>query len=591
MHKYRTHTCAELNRSHTDETVRLSGWVHRIRDHGGVLFIDLRDHYGITQVLADPDSEVFADVEQLKAEYVICIEGEVRLRDPELVNSKISTGEIEVFIRKMEILGAAEDLPLPVFGEPDYPEETRLKYRFIDLRRKSLHDRIVLRSKVISWIRKRMESQGFMDFQTPILTASSPEGARDFLVPSRLHPGNFYALPQAPQQFKQLIMIAGFDRYFQISPCFRDEDPRADRSPGEFYQLDVEMSFATQEDVFKEIEPVMRGVFEEFGGGKPVTKEFPQITYREAMLNYGTDKPDLRNPIKMQIVSEHFEESGFRIFANLLKVKGNEIRAIPAPGGGSRRFCDRMNSFAQGEGLPGMGYIFWRVEDGKVVGAGPLANNIGSERTEAIRQQLGLDVGDSAFFLGGKPSSFVNVAAKARDEIANELNLIDRNRFELCWIKDFPLFERDEETGELDFSHNPFSMPQGELEALQNQDPLDVLGFQYDIVCNGVELSSGAVRNHKLEILYKVFEIVGYDKDFVDTNFTGMVNAFRYGAPPHAGIAPGIDRIIMLLTNQENIREVILFPLNQRAEDLMLGAPSVPTNEALRDLGLRVVKK
>lgn len=591
MHKYRTHTCAELNREYANENVRLSGWVHRIRDHGGVLFIDLRDHYGITQVLADPDSEVFARVEQLKAESVICIEGEVRLREPELVNEKITTGEIEVFIRKLEVLGEAEELPLPVFGEPDYPEETRLKYRFLDLRRKKLHDRIVLRSKVISWIRSRMEQQGFLDFQTPILTASSPEGARDFLVPSRLHPGNFYALPQAPQQFKQLIMIAGFDRYFQISPCFRDEDPRADRSPGEFYQLDVEMSFATQEDVFQEIEPVMRGVFEEFGGGKPVTREFPQITYKEAMLSYGTDKPDLRNPIKMQIVSDHFKGSGFKIFANLLEVKGNEIRAIPAKGGGSRRFCDRMNSFAQSEGLPGMGYIFWRIEDGHVVGAGPLANNIGAERTESIRRQLGLEAGDSAFFLAGKPSSFVTVASKARDVIASELNLIDRDRYELCWIKDFPLFERDEETGELDFSHNPFSMPQGELESLMTKDPLDVLGYQYDIVCNGVELSSGAVRNHKLEILYKVFEIVGYDKNFVDNNFSGMVNAFRYGAPPHAGIAPGIDRIIMLLTNQENIREVILFPLNQRAEDLMLGAPSAPTNEALRDLGLRIVKK
>ena len=591
MHRYRTHTCAELNSNHTNENVRLSGWVHRIRDHGGVLFIDLRDHYGMTQVLADPDSEVFAQVEQLKAEFVICVEGEVRRREPELVNAKIATGEIEVFIRKLEILGAAEELPLPVFGEQDYPEETRLKYRFLDLRRQQLHDRIVLRSKVISWIRQRMEQQGFMDFQTPILTASSPEGARDFLVPSRLHPGNFYALPQAPQQFKQLIMIAGFDRYYQISPCFRDEDPRADRSPGEFYQLDVEMSFATQEDVFKEIEPVIRGIFEEFGGGRPVTKEFPQLTYREAMLSYGTDKPDLRNPIKMQIVSDHFEGSGFRIFANLLKVKGNEIRAIPAPGGGSRRFCDRMNSFAQSQGLPGMGYIFWRVEEGNVVGAGPLAKNIGPDRTENIRQQLGLDAGDSAFFLGGKPTSFETVAAKSRDVIANELDLLDKDRFELCWIKDFPLFERDEETGELDFSHNPFSMPQGELEALLNKDPLAVLGYQYDIVCNGVELSSGAVRNHKLEILYKVFEIVGYDKDFVDTNFSGMVNAFRYGAPPHAGIAPGIDRIIMLLTNQENIREVILFPLNQRAEDLMLGAPSAPTNEALRDLGLRIVKE
>ncbi len=590
MHRYRTHTCNELNRSHAKEVVRLSGWVHRIRDHGGVLFIDLRDHYGMTQVLADPDSEMFAEVERLKAEYVIRVEGEVRLRETELVNDKIPTGEIEVFIRQLEILGEAEELPVPVFGEPDYPEETRLKYRFIDLRRNGLHNRIMMRSKVISWIRNKMEAQGFTEFQTPILTASSPEGARDFLVPSRLHPGRFYALPQAPQQFKQLVMVAGFDRYFQISPCFRDEDPRADRSPGEFYQLDVEMSFATQEDVFNEIEPVMRGVFEEFGNGRPVTRSFPQITYEDALLKYGSDKPDLRNPIVMQVVSEHFAQSGFRIFANMLEVEGNQIRAIPAPGGGSRRFCDRMNSFAQKNGLPGMGYIFWRTEGDATAGAGPLANNIGPERTENIRRQLGLGAGDAAFFLGGKPATFIGVAAKARDEIAKELNLVDRNRFELCWIKDYPLFERDEEAGLLDFSHNPFSMPQGGMEALENLDPLDVLGYQYDIVCNGVELSSGAVRNHKLNILYKVFSIVGYDREFVDQNFRGIVNAFRYGAPPHAGIAPGIDRMIMLLSGVENIREVILFPLNQRAEDLMLGAPSVPSNQALLDLGIRTVQ-
>jgi len=588
MHRYRTHTCNDLNTSHANETVSLAGWVHRIRDHGGVLFIDLRDHYGITQVLADPDSDVFFEVEKLKAESVIKITGEVRLRSPELINNKIPTGAIEVYIRQLEVLGEAEELPLPVFGELDYPEETRLKYRFIDLRRNGLHNRIITRSKVISWIRKAMESRGFNEFQTPILTASSPEGARDFLVPSRYHPGKFYALPQAPQQFKQLIMVAGFDRYFQISPCFRDEDPRADRSPGEFYQLDVEMSFATQEDVFNTIEPVIRGVFQEFGNGRPVTKAFPQITYHDALMRYGSDKPDLRNPIKMQTVSEHFAGSGFQIFAKLLEVEGNEIRAIPAPTGGSRRFCDRMNSFAQKNGLPGMGYIFWRIDDNQTVGAGPVAKNIGPERTENLRKQLDLKAGDAAFFLGGKPSSFISVAAKARDEIAKELNLIDTDRFELCWIKDYPLFESDEETGQLDFSHNPFSMPQGGMEALETLDPLDVLGFQYDIVCNGVELSSGAVRNHKLEILYKVFSLVGYSKEFVDQNFSGMVNAFRFGAPPHAGIAPGIDRMIMLLTDVENIREVIVFPLNQRAEDLMLGAPSEPSKQALLDLGIRI---
>ncbi len=588
MHRYRTHTCNDLNTSHANETVSLAGWVHRIRDHGGVLFIDLRDHYGITQVLADPDSDVFFEVEKLKAESVIKITGEVRLRSPELINNKIPTGAIEVYIRQLEVLGEAEELPLPVFGELDYPEETRLKYRFIDLRRNGLHNRIITRSKVISWIRKAMESRGFNEFQTPILTASSPEGARDFLVPSRYHPGKFYALPQAPQQFKQLIMVAGFDRYFQISPCFRDEDPRADRSPGEFYQLDVEMSFATQEDVFNTIEPVIRGVFQEFGNGRPVTEAFPQITYHDALMRYGSDKPDLRNPIKMQTVSEHFAGSGFQIFAKLLEVEGNEIRAIPAPTGGSRRFCDRMNSFAQKNGLPGMGYIFWRIDDNQTVGAGPVAKNIGPERTENLRKQLDLKAGDAAFFLGGKPSSFISVAAKARDEIAKELNLIDTDRFELCWIKDYPLFESDEETGQLDFSHNPFSMPQGGMEALETLDPLDVLGFQYDIVCNGVELSSGAVRNHKLEILYKVFSLVGYSKEFVDQNFSGMVNAFRFGAPPHAGIAPGIDRMIMLLTDVENIREVIVFPLNQRAEDLMLGAPSEPSKQALLDLGIRI---
>jgi aspartyl-tRNA synthetase len=591
MHAYRSHTCAGLNSSHVGQTVRLSGWVHRVRDHGGILFIDLRDHYGITQVLADPDSAAFADVEKVRSEWVIRIDGEVKARDAGLVNPKLATGEIEVFIRDIKVLGAAEELPLPVFGELDYPEETRLKYRFIDLRREGLHDNIVLRSKVISSIRSRMVDQGFMEYQTPILTASSPEGARDFLVPSRLHPGKFYALPQAPQQFKQLIMVAGFDRYFQIAPCFRDEDPRADRSPGEFYQLDMEMSFVTQEDVFQAIEPVMRGVFEEFGKGRPVTPEFPRIAYRDAMLKYGTDKPDLRNPIEMQVVSEHFAGSGFKIFAGMLEKPGNEIRAIPAPKGGSRKFCDRMNSFAQKEGLPGMGYIFWREAVNGMEAAGPLAKNIGPERTEAIRQQLGLGVGDAAFFLGGKPSSFIDAAGKARNVIGEELGLTNKDRFDFCWVVDFPLFEWDEEARKIDFSHNPFSMPQGGLEALETQDPLDILGWQYDIVCNGVELSSGAIRNHKPEIMFKAFEIAGHSKEFVEEHFGGMLNAFRYGAPPHGGIAPGIDRMVMLLADAENIREVIMFPMNQRAEDLMMQAPAEATPQQMRDLGLRLIPK
>ncbi len=591
MHPYRTHTCADLRAGDVGHPVRLSGWVHRVRDHGGVLFIDLRDHYGVTQVLADPDSPAFAEVEKVRSEWVIRIDGVVKARDPELVNPRIATGEIEVFVRGMEVLSAAEELPLPIFGEPDYPEETRLKYRFLDLRRETLHRNVVLRSRVISSLRRRMTDLGFLEYQTPILTASSPEGARDFLVPSRLHPGKFYALPQAPQQFKQLIMVAGFDRYFQIAPCFRDEDPRADRSPGEFYQLDVEMSFVDQEDVFRAIEPVMRGVFEEFGEGRPVTAEFPRIPYREAMAKYGSDKPDLRNPIEMQGVSEHFAGSGFKIFARLLETEGNEVRAIPAPTGGSRAFCDRMNSWAQREGLPGMGYIFWREEAGEVVGAGPLAKNIGPERTEAIRGQLGLGAGDAAFFLAGRPADFLAVAGRARDVIGSERELTATDRFEFCWIVDFPMYERDEETGELDFSHNPFSMPQGGLEALEELDPLNVLGFQYDIVCNGVELSSGAIRNHKPEIMYKAFEIVGKDRAFVDENFGGMVSAFRFGAPPHGGIAPGVDRIVMLLAGADNLRDVTMFPMNQRAEDLMMGAPSAPTNEQLRDLGIRVLPR
>ncbi|TPE51496.1 aspartate--tRNA ligase [Amaricoccus solimangrovi] len=592
MHAYRTHTCAALRAGNVGETVRLSGWVHRVRDHGGVLFIDLRDHYGVTQVICDGDSAAFATLESVRAEWVIRIDGVVKARAADLVNPKIATGEIEVYAREVEVLSAADELPLPVFGEVEYPEETRLRYRFLDLRRESLHANIMLRSNVIAYLRDAMRAQGFTEFQTPILTASSPEGARDFLVPSRLHPGKFYALPQAPQQFKQLTMVAGFDRYFQIAPCFRDEDPRADRSPGEFYQLDMEMSFATQEDVFQVIEPVMRGVFEEFGGGRPVTPEFPRIAYRDSMLWYGSDKPDLRNPIRMQIVSEHFAGSGFKVFASLLEQPGNEVRAIPAPGGGSRKFCDRMNAFAQSEGLPGMGYIFWRKgEDGATEAAGPLAKNIGPERTEAIRTQLGLKEGDAAFFLGGKPSKFQAVAGKARNVIGKELGLTDEERFDFAWIVDFPMYELDEETDRLDFSHNPFSMPQGGLEALETMNPLDVLGYQYDIVCNGVELSSGAVRNHKPEIMYKAFGVVGYPKEHVDAHFGGMLSAFRYGAPPHAGIAPGVDRIVMLLAGAENIREVIMYPMNQRAEDLMMGAPSEPTNEQLKDLQLRVVPK
>ena len=590
MHAYRSHTCAELSAADVGSNVRLSGWVHRVRDHGGILFIDLRDHHGVTQVLADPDSAAFADVEKVRSEWVIRIDGEVKARDPELVNPKIPTGEVEVFVRELEVLGAAEELPLPVFGDLEYPEETRLKYRFLDLRRDNLHQNIVLRSQVISSIRQRMVDQGFMEYQTPILTASSPEGARDFLVPSRLHPGKFYALPQAPQQFKQLIMVAGFDRYFQIAPCFRDEDPRADRSPGEFYQLDMEMSFVDQEDVFQAIEPVMRGVFEEFGGGRPVTPEFPRIAYKDAMLWYGSDKPDLRHPLKMQVVSEHFRGSGFKIFASLLETEGNEVRAIPAPTGGSRAFCDRMNSFAQKEGLPGMGYIFWRDGADGLEAAGPLAKNIGPERTEAIRQQLGLGSGDAAFFLGGKPSSFIDVAGRARNQIGIELGLTEQDRFDFCWIVDFPMYEVDDD-GKMDFSHNPFSMPQGGLEALENQDPLEVLGYQYDIVCNGIELSSGAIRNHKPEIMYKAFELVGHSQEFVDANFGGMINAFKFGAPPHGGIAPGIDRIVMLLAGAENIREVIMFPMNQRAEDLMMQAPSEVENEQLRELGLRLMPR
>ncbi len=590
MHAYRSHSCAELNASHEGETVRLSGWVHRVRDHGGVLFIDLRDHYGVTQILADPDSPVFAQVEKVRSEWCIRIDGEVKTRDADLVNPKIPTGNIEVFIRDLEVLGTADELPLIVFGDQEYPEETRLRYRFLDLRREVMQQNMKLRSDVVASIRRRMWDAGFREHQTPIITASSPEGARDFLVPSRLHPGKFYALPQAPQQFKQLLMVSGFDRYFQIAPCFRDEDPRADRSPTDFYQLDLEMSFVTQQDVFDTVSPVIEEVFSEFAGSRDVdpSADWPQIPYRDAMLWYGTDKPDLRIPVRMEDVSEHFRGSGFAIFAKILEQEGTEVRAIPAPGGGSRRFCDRMNAFAQGEGLPGMGYIIWREGENGMEAAGPVAKNIGPERTEAIRKQLDLASGDAAFFLGGKATSFEAVAGRARARIGEELGLVAKDRFAFAWIVDFPLYIEDEESGGIDFEHNPFSMPQGGMAALEG-DPLDALGFQYDLVCNGHEIASGAIRNHQPEIMFRAFEIAGYGEDEVRARFGGMVNALRFGAPPHGGCAAGIDRIVMLLADEENIREVILFPMNQRAEDLMMGAPTEPTREQLRELRLRTL--
>lgn len=585
MHAYRTHTCGALRAGDTGQTVRLSGWINRKRDHGGLVFVDLRDHYGLTQLVFAPETPGFSTIERLRAESVIRVDGEVVARTPETVNPNLDTGEVEVRVRAVEVLSEAAELPLPVFGEPDYPEEIRLKHRYLDLRRETLHRNIVLRSKVIHSIRNRMIGQGFLEYQTPILTASSPEGARDFLVPSRMHPGTFYALPQAPQQFKQLLMVSGFDRYFQIAPCFRDEDLRADRSL-EFYQLDVEMSFVTQEDVFAAIEPVMHGVFEEFADGKPVTPyPFPRIPYREAIQKYGTDKPDMRNPLVMQDVSESFRGGGFGVFARMLENPKSAIWAIPAPGGGSRAFCDRMNSWAQSEGQPGLGYIFWR--EGEEGGAGPIAKNLGPERTEAIREQLGLKVGDAAFFVGGDPKVFTKFAGLARTRIGTELGLVDENRFEFVWIVDFPMFELNEETGMVDFSHNPFSMPQGELEALNTRDPLDILAYQYDIVCNGYELCSGAIRNHRADIMLRAFEIVGMGAEDVESAFGGMLNAFRYGAPPHGGLAPGIDRIVMLLAGQTAIREVIAFPMNQQGQDLLMSAPSPVDDKQLKELHIR----
>ena len=625
LHRYRSHTCAALRDSDIGATVRLSGWCHRIRDHGGVLFIDLRDHYGLTQVVVDPDSPAFADAEKVRSEWVIRIDGKVKARLEGTENPNLATGAIEVFATGLEVLGPAAELPLPVFGDLEYPEDTRLKYRFLDLRREKLHSNIMLRTKVIDSLRQRMKSSGFSEFQTPILTASSPEGARDFLVPSRLHPGHFYALPQAPQQYKQLLMMAGFDRYFQIAPCFRDEDPRADRLPGEFYQLDVEMSFVEQEDVFRTMEPVIAGVFEEFGGGKSVTKNWPRIPYAESIRKYGSDKPDLRNPIEMQDVSEHFRGSGFKIFARILEGEKNRVWAIPGPKGGSRAFCDRMNSWAQGEGQPGLGYLFWRDVDieprgssafdlddsnpdkidaiieevaednrrGKRLqemyeGAGPIAKALGAEKTDVLRKQLGLGPGDACFFVAGDPDKFYKFAGAARNKIGADLGLIDENAFAFAWIVDFPMFEYNEDEKKIDFSHNPFSMPQGGLKALTEEDPLSLKAFQYDIACNGYELASGGIRNHKPEAMVKAFEIAGYGEETVVERFGGMYRAFQYGAPPHGGMAAGIDRIIMLLAGATNLREVALFPMNQQAVDLLMGAPAPATPKQLREAHLRV---
>jgi aspartyl-tRNA synthetase len=585
MHRYRSHTCGALRESHIDQTVRLSGWCHRIRDHGGLLFIDLRDHYGLTQCVADPDSPAFKDAEKLRSEWVVRIDGRVRRRPEGTDNPELPTGAVEIYVNEIEVLGPAGELPLPVFGEQEYPEDIRLKYRFLDLRREKLHQNIMTRGAIVDSMRKRMKEQGFFEFQTPILTASSPEGARDFLVPSRIHPGRFYALPQAPQQYKQLLMMSGFDRYFQIAPCFRDEDPRADRLPGEFYQLDVEMSFVTQDDVFAAMEPVITGVFEDFANGKPVTKSWPRIPFADALRKYGSDKPDLRNPIEMQEVSEHFRGSGFKVFARMLEDPKHQVWAIPAPGGGSRAFCDRMNSWAQGEGQPGLGYIMWR-EGGE--GAGPLANNIGPERTAAIRTALGLKEGDAAFFVAGDPDKFWKFSGLARTKLGEELNLIDKDRFELAWVVDFPMYEYNEDDKKIDFSHNPFSMPQGGLDALVGQDPLSIKAFQYDITCNGYEIASGGIRNHRPEAMVKAFEIAGYGEKDVVERFGGMYRAFQYGAPPHGGMAAGVDRIVMLLCGTTNLREISLFPMNQRAEDLMMGAPSDVTPKQLRELHIRL---
>ena len=594
LHRYRSHTCGALRKSDTGKDVRLSGWVHRVRDHGGLLFIDLRDHYGLTQIVADPDSKAFKNAEALRSEWVIRVDAKVRERPAGTTNADLPTGDIELYATEIEVLSQAKELPIPVFGEPDYPEDLRLQYRFLDLRRETLHANIMKRLAITAAIRRRMTDAGFFEFSTPILTASSPEGARDFLVPSRVHPGKFYALPQAPQQYKQLLMVSGFDRYFQIAPCFRDEDPRADRLPGEFYQLDVEMSFVEQEDIFQTMEPVITGVLEEFAGGKPVTKGWPRIPHEEAIRKYGSDKPDLRNPIEMQDVTQHFAGSGFKVFAGMIE-KDPKVRvwAIPAPTGGSRAFCDRMNAWAQGEGQPGLGYVFWR--EGEEGGAGPVAKNIGPERTTAIREQLGLKVGDALFFTAGDPAKFYKFAGAARDRVGSELKLIDENRFALAWVVDFPFYEWNEDDKKIDFSHNPFSMPKGGREALEaaEKDGRDALlalkANQYDIVCNGFEIASGSVRNHVPETMVKAFEITGLTQADVESRFGGLYRAFQYGAPPHGGMAAGIDRMVMLLVGAKNLREISLFPMNQQANDLLMGAPSEVMPKQLRELSLRIM--
>ena len=588
MHAYRTHTCADLRASDVGSTVRLSGWIHRKRDHGGVLFVDLRDHYGLTQLVARAGSDALATLDSLRVESVVTITGKVVGREGGAVNAKLATGDIEVVVDTVEVQSSAAELPMPVAGEAEYPEEIRLKYRYLDLRRERLHANIMLRAKVIASIRSRMIGQGFTEFQTPILTASSPEGARDYLVPSRVHPGKFYALPQAPQMFKQLLMVAGFDRYFQIAPCFRDEDARADRSPGEFYQLDFEMSFVTQDDVFNAIEPVLAGLFEEFAAGRKVTPagEFVRIPYREAMLKYGSDKPDLRNPLIVHDVGSHFVGSGFGLFAGLVD-KGMVVRAVAAPNTAekSRKFFDEMNDWARGEGFAGLGYATRKAGEW----GGPIAKNHGPEGMDKIAADMGLGPDDGIFFAAGKGSDAAKLAGAARTRVAEQLDLIEKDAFRFCWIVDFPMFDYDEEAKKVDFSHNPFSMPQGGMEALEGKDPLDILAWQYDIVCNGVELSSGAIRNHRPDIMYKAFEIAGYSRDEVDTSFPGMIGAFKYGAPPHGGSAPGIDRIVMLLADEPNIREVIVFPMNQKAEDLLMNAPAEVTPRQLKELSIRVV--
>ena len=581
MHRYRTHNCNDLRTAHVGNTARLSGWIHRRRDHGQLVFLDLRDHFGITQCVVDVEDETFAIVESVRVESVVTITGRVVRRDDETINERIPTGEVELRIDSFEVQSSADLLPLQVNAEEDSGEENRLRYRFLDLRRERIHNNIVLRSNVISSIRRRMVDRGFIEFQTPILTASSPEGARDFLVPSRLHPGKFYALPQAPQQFKQLVMMSGFDRYFQIAPCFRDEDSRADRSPGEFYQLDLEMSFVEQEDVFTEIEPVLTGVFEEFSNWN-VPQPFPRIPFADAMLKYGSDKPDLRNPLEICDVSDIFKGSDFAIFAKTVE-NGGAVRAIPGPKCGSRAICDRMNSWAQKEGAPGMGYIIL----GEGGGRGPIASRISNDALSDLKKRTGMDDGDAIFFSAGKPLEAAKLAGQARLKLGDDLDICEKGIYRFCWVVDFPMYEQDEVSGKIEFSHNPFSMPQGGMQALETQKPLDILAYQYDIVCNGVELSSGAIRNHLPEVMLKAFSIAGYATEEVEEKFSGMLNAFRYGAPPHGGFAPGIDRIVMLIANEPNIREVILFPMNQRAEDLMMNAPNEVSVEQLKELHIK----